>query len=82
MLVVLSSVTTQYFIAYNGFITPIDYWLQRAERVKICIRSVERIKQLLNRSGCLYHCIKYGVYEQNNLRDYKRKSLDSSELFI
>jgi hypothetical protein len=31
--VVLSSVTTQYFIAYNGFTTPIDYWLQRAERV-------------------------------------------------
>jgi hypothetical protein len=33
MLVVLSSVTTQYFIAYNGITTPIDYWLQRAERV-------------------------------------------------
>jgi hypothetical protein len=33
MLVVLSSVTTQYFIAYNGITKPIDYWLQRAERV-------------------------------------------------
>ena len=35
MLVFLSSVTTQYFIAYNGITTPIDYWLQRAERVQI-----------------------------------------------
>ena len=26
-------VTTQYFIACNGITTPIDYWLQRAERV-------------------------------------------------
>jgi hypothetical protein len=40
MLVVLSSVTTQYFIAYNGFTTPIDYWLQRAQRVKMGIRHV------------------------------------------
>ena len=38
MLVVLSSVTTQYFIAYNGITTPIDFWLQRAERV--CIFSL------------------------------------------
>jgi hypothetical protein len=29
MPVVLSSVTTQYFIAYNAITTPIDYWLQR-----------------------------------------------------
>ena len=35
MFVVLSSVTpTQYYIAYNGITTPIDYWLQRAERVQ------------------------------------------------
>ena len=26
-------ITTQYFIAYNGITTPIDYWLQRAERL-------------------------------------------------
>jgi hypothetical protein len=33
MLMVLSSGTTQYVIAYNDITTPIDYWLQRAERV-------------------------------------------------
>ena len=27
------AITTQYFIAYNGFTTTIDYWLQRAERL-------------------------------------------------
>jgi hypothetical protein len=26
-------ITTQYFIAYNGITTPIDYWSQRAERL-------------------------------------------------
>ena len=31
MAVILFSVTIQYFIAYNGITTPIDYWLQRAE---------------------------------------------------
>jgi hypothetical protein len=30
-------ITTQYLIAYNGFTTPIDYWLQRAERLEIII---------------------------------------------
>jgi hypothetical protein len=40
MLVILSSVTTQYFIAYNGFTTPIYYyWLPRAEWVRIHIPS-------------------------------------------
>jgi hypothetical protein len=29
----LQPITTQYFIAYNGFTTPIDYWLQHAERL-------------------------------------------------
>ena len=47
-------ITTQYFIAYNGITTPIDYWLQRAEWVdyfmlKQCLENVG--------DGLLHACI-------------------------
>jgi hypothetical protein len=57
MLVVLSSVTTQYVIAYNGITTPIDYWLQRAERVQhdnIRFKIFEKIAGSIWFTG---HCI-------------------------
>ena len=57
MFVVLSSVTAQYVTAYNGITTPIDYRLQRAERVQhdnIRFQIFEKIAGSIWFTG---HCI-------------------------
>jgi hypothetical protein len=47
-------ITSQYFIAYNGITTPIDYWLQRAERLGVNISLTKPIWKLLNDKSVRY----------------------------